>query len=126
MAEQPKTQEVKELVRRKASELVTMFTDCLKDKTVCEGRIGVEAVQDETGYAAVLKVARGKSNAEYRLGSRLLRAYYDDEEDNYRLKRYAKPVGPRHGEQRQAEIPVGSYRSADELMNVVADEVAKL
>ena len=43
MVDQPKTPEVIELVKRKASELVTMFTNYLKDKAVCEGRLGLEA-----------------------------------------------------------------------------------
>lgn len=119
MTEQPKTREVQELVRRKAAELVTIFTDYMKGKQVCGGRIGLEAEQD--GYSAILKVARGKSNAEYRLGSRVLKAYYDEEKDIYKLKRYNQPVGGR-----QDEIPVGSYRSTEELLRAVAEEVARL
>ena len=126
IAEQPKPQEVQELVRGKASELVTMFTNYLKDKTICEGRIGLEAAQDEKGYTAFLKVARGKSNAEFRLGMGVLQAYYDEEKNIYRLNRYSQPIGPKHGEQRQDAILVGSYGSADELMKAVAEEVSKL
>jgi hypothetical protein len=121
MTEQPKTQEVRELVRRKAAELVTMFTDYLKDKQVCEGRIGLEAAQDETGYTGFLKVARGKSNAEYQLGSRVLLAYYNEEQDRYKLNRYSQPVGGR-----QDATPVGSYGSAEVLLRAVGEEVAKL
>jgi hypothetical protein len=121
MVDQPKTPEVIELVKRKASELVTMFTNYLKDKAVCEGRLGLEAETEKDGYSAILKVARGKSNAEYRLGSRVLKAYYDEEKDLYKLKRYGQPVGGR-----QQEIPVGSHGSAEELMRAVAEELEKL
>jgi hypothetical protein len=121
MTVQPKTQELQELVIRKASELVTMFTNYLKDKKVCEGRIGVEAVQD--GYVAALTVATVRPSVmnRYCLGMRLLRAYYDEEKDIYKLSRYSQPVG-----RRQDAIPVGSYGSAEELMKAVSDEVAKL
>jgi hypothetical protein len=121
MAEQPKTQEEKELVRREASELVTKFTNYLKDKTVCEGRIGLEAAQD--GYVAVLKVASIKPSVmdRYCLGMRVLMAYYHEEKETYKLNRYGQSIA-----RRQDTIPVGSYGSADELMNAVAEEVAKL
>jgi hypothetical protein len=123
MAEQRKTQEktleARDLVWRKASELVALFADYLKGKQVCEGRIGLEAEQD--GYIAVLKAATVKPSAEYRVGRRVLLAYYDENEDAYKLKRYSQPVGGRQG-----TTPVGSYRSAEELMSAVAGEVAKL
>jgi len=121
MAEQPKTQEIKELVRRKAAELVAKITDYLKDKKVCEGRIGLEAHTELDGYSAILKIATVKSNAEYRLGSRVLKAYYDEEKEIYKLRRYNQPVGGR-----QNEVPVGSYGSAEELLRGIAEEVAKL
>jgi hypothetical protein len=123
MAEQRKTQErtqeARELVWQKASELVTLFADYLKGKKVCQGRIGLEAEQD--GYIAVLKVATVESSAEYRLGMRVLLAYYDEGEDAYKLKRYSRSVGGR-----QDATPVGSYHRAEELMSAVAGEVAKL
>jgi hypothetical protein len=123
MSEQQKTPEVRELVRRKAAELVTKFAEYLKDKQVCEGRIGVEAAQEE--YNAVLKLARfGPSVADrYTFGMRLLRAYYDEEQKVYKLKRYAKPV-PFGSGGLQAESLVGSYHNADELMKAFAGEIA--
>jgi len=120
MIEQP-TREVQELVRGKTADLVATFTNYLKDKTISGGRITLEAGQDEKGYAAFLKVARGASNAEYRLGSRVLLAYYDHEKDTYQLKRYGPVVGGR-----QDPFAVGSYRSVDELLRAVGEEVAKL
>lgn len=121
MTEKTKPRELQDLVRRKAAELVAMFTDYLKDKQVCEGRIGVEAHAEQDGYSAILKVATGKSNAEYRLGSRVLKAYYDEERNIYRLRRYNQPVGGR-----QNEVPVGSYANAEDLLQAVAEELAKL
>jgi hypothetical protein len=121
MTEQSKPRDVRELVRRKAAELVTMFTAYLKDKQVCEGRIGLEAHPEQDGYSAILKVATAKSNAEYRLGARVLKAYYDEEIDLYKLKRYGQPVGGR-----QEEFLAGTYPSAHALLQAVEVEVLKL
>jgi hypothetical protein len=121
--------EVEKLVRQKTDEIVAMFKGYVKGKMFSSGTLGLEAMPDETGYAAIIRVEILKANAtsSYSALSRVLRAYYDHEEDSYKLDRYSPPIGPRgRGQTGAPPDRVATYASAEQLMKAIESELARL
>jgi len=119
-----KVQQLAEVARQKAEELLPLFRQFDGFK-ICNEHvtIGAELKQVESdSYVCLKTVSVGLSGAnQYTPSMVLLSVHYDPKSGTYHLNGYEnrpRVVG--------TWIAVGNYNNTDQLMNAVAEEVSKL
>jgi hypothetical protein len=120
-----KERQLAELGKQKTEELSPLFKQFTGFK-ICNGQVTVEAdVKYPTWNRALMCLKAGSVGlsalTQYPIGTLLLSAHYDAQSATYQLNRYE--VRPRIA---GSTIIVGNYKTTDELLNAVTEEISKL